>query len=142
MSDLVEQLRRHEGVRSTVYKCTAGFDTIGVGRNISESGLGLSDDEIDYLLENDINRCRKELVIFPWFRELDSVRQDALTNLCFNLGISRLMRFEKALAAMEQRDYAKAAAEFLDSRWAEQVGNRAIEVTIMIRTGEYPKQNR
>ena len=142
MSDLVEQLRRHEGVRSTVYKCTAGFETIGVGRNISESGLGLSEDEIDYLLENDINRCRKELVIFPWFRELDSVRQDALTNLCFNLGISRLMRFEKALAAMEQRDYAKAAAEFLDSRWAEQVGNRAIEVTIMIRTGEYPKQNR
>lgn len=142
MSDLVEQLRRHEGVRSTVYKCTAGFETIGVGRNISESGLGLSDDEIDYLLENDINRCRKELVIFPWFMELDPVRQDALTNLCFNLGISRLMRFEKALAAMEQRDYAKAAAEFLDSRWAEQVGNRAIEVTIMIRTGEYPKQNR
>lgn len=142
MSDLIEQLRRHEGVRSTVYKCTAGFETIGVGRNISESGLGLSDDEIDYLLENDINRCRKELVIFPWFRELDPVRQDALTNLCFNLGISRLMRFEKALAAMEQRDYAKAAAEFLDSRWAEQVGNRAIEVTIMIRTGEYPKQNR
>ena len=50
MSDLIEQLRRHEGVRSTVYKCTAGFETIGVGRNISESGLGLSDDEIDYLL--------------------------------------------------------------------------------------------
>ena len=138
MSDLVEQLKRHEGVRSTVYKCTAGYETIGVGRNIAESGLGLSDDEIDYLLENDINRCRRELVVFPWFLQLDQVRQDALTNLCFNLGISRLMRFEKALAALEQRDYAKAAAEFLDSRWAEQVGNRAIEVATMIRIGKYP----
>ena len=41
MSKLIEQLKVHEGVRSKVYLCSAGYETIGVGRNISESGLGL-----------------------------------------------------------------------------------------------------
>ena len=53
MGELIDMVKRHEGVKSHVYKCTQGFETIGVGRNISESGLGLSPDEIDYLLHND-----------------------------------------------------------------------------------------
>ena len=47
MSKLVEMIKRHEGVKSKVYMCSAGYETIGVGRNVSESGLGLSDDEIE-----------------------------------------------------------------------------------------------
>jgi lysozyme len=67
-------LKRHEGVRDKVYMCSAGYETIGVGRNISESGLGLSEDEIDYLLNNDIKRCREELTIeYEWFSKLDRV---------------------------------------------------------------------
>lgn len=139
MSELIEQLRRHEGVETHVYKCSAGFETIGVGRNVSKSGLGLSADEIDYLLQNDINRCVRELAYaLDWFSSLDGVRQDAMVNLCFNLGLSRLMQFKLALDAMERGEYHRAAAEFLDSRWAKQVGNRAIEVAHMIRMGEYP----
>lgn len=139
MSELIEQLRRHEGVEKHVYKCSAGFETIGVGRNVSKSGLGLSPDEIDYLLQNDINRCVRELAYaLDWFSSLDGVRQDAMVNLCFNLGLSRLMQFKLALDAMERGEYHRAAAEFLDSRWAKQVGNRAIEVAHMIRMGEYP----
>ena len=137
MSRLTEQLRRHEGVEPYVYVCSAGYETIGVGRNISESGLGLSDDEIDYLLQNDIERCKNELSRFPWFTDISSVRQDAIINLCFNLGITRLLGFKKALQAMAEGKFDKAADEFLDSRWAEQVGNRAVEVTQMIRTGMY-----
>ena len=56
MTQLIDMLKLHEGVRSKSYLCSAGFETIGVGRNISESGLGLSDDEINYLLANDIER--------------------------------------------------------------------------------------
>ena len=139
MSDLIKQRRKHEGVETHVYKCSAGFETIGVGRNIAKSGLGLSGDEIDYLLQNDINRCVRELAYaLDWFGTLDGVRQDAMVTLCFNLGLSRLMQFKLALDAMERGEYRKAAAEFLDSRWAKQVGNRAIEVTYMISTGEYP----
>lgn len=135
---LIEDLKRHEGVRSKVYKCTEGFETIGVGRNISSSGIGLSDTEIDFLLLNDIERCEKELAAnFQWFLELDAVRREAIINMCFNLGISRLKGFKNAIAAMESQDYTTAADEFLDSRWAKQVGHRAIEVTHMIETGEY-----
>ena len=39
MSKLVEMIKRHEGVKSKVYLCSAGYETIGVGRNISESVL-------------------------------------------------------------------------------------------------------
>ena len=138
MNKLVKQLRRHEGVRTHAYKCSANMITVGVGRNIDENGgLGLSDDEIDYLLENDIKRCQQELIGLSWFTDLDSVRQDALVNLCFNLGMTRLMGFKNALAAMAVGDYPKAADEFYDSRWAKQVGSRADEVCEMIRTGRY-----
>lgn len=138
MSRLIEQLRIHEGVREKVYLCSAGYETIGVGRNISESGLGLSSDEIDYLLSNDIKRCQQELEFnFDWFKELDDVRRDAMINLCFNIGVTSLKKFSKAIAAMNVHDYETAAMEFLDSRWASQVGTRALDVTDMIRTGDY-----
>lgn len=139
MSKLSDQLRRHEGVRTHAYLCSENKITVGVGRNLDENGgLGLSDDEIDYLLENDIKRCKAELLAFSWFTDLDSVRQDAMVNLLFNLGMTRLMGFRNALAAMEKSDFQKAADEFMDSRWATQVGNRADEVCEMIRTGRYP----
>jgi lysozyme len=48
------------------------------------------------------------------------------------------MGFQNAMGAMAVGDYEKAADEFLDSRWANQVGQRALDVTHMIRTGEYP----
>tara|TARA_R110002167_G_scaffold2973_1_gene14438 strand:+ start:498 stop:911 length:414 start_codon:yes stop_codon:yes gene_type:complete len=129
-------LIKHEAMRLKPYECTAGDLTIGVGRNLDS--MGLSEDEVYYLLQNDIRRCEKELLkAFDWFAHLDTVRQDAMMDMCFNLGISRLRGFEKALNAMEEGDYEEAAVEFLDSNWADQVGQRAITITNMIRTGEY-----
>ena len=138
MSNLVKMLKRHEGVRSKVYKCSAGYETIGVGRNIAESGLGLSDDEIDYLLANDIKRVKEELTdSYFWFPAMNEARQDALVDISFNLGQTRLRGFVKAIEAMSREQFDIAADEFMDSKWATQVGNRAIQVTEMIRTGEY-----
>ena len=138
MSELTEMLRKHEGVRDKVYLCSAGYETIGVGRNISEDGLGLSDDEIDYLLSNDIKRVREELTEeYYWFAGLDEARQDAMIDISFNLGQTRLRGFVKALEAMSREEFENAADEFIDSRWSEQVGDRAVEVTEIIRTGEY-----
>lgn len=138
MKKLIEQLKLHEGVRSHPYDCPAGYLTIGVGRNISETGLGLSEDEIDYLLRNDIERCYQELDRFAWFMDLDTVRQEALVNMCFNLGFTRLTRFTKMMGAMAEGKYALAAAEALDSKWARQVGKRAKDIAHMLEFGEYP----
>ena len=138
MERLVKMLKLHGGVRNHVYVCTAGYETIGVGRNISESGLGLTDEEINILLMNDIERVKKELSSsFSWFVDLDEVRQNAIIDMCFNLGLSRLNQFVKALDGMAAKDYDKAADEFMDSRWSQQVGQRAVTITEMIRTGEY-----
>ena len=138
MSNLIEMLKRHEGVRSHVYLCSAGYETIGVGRNIAESGLGLSDDEVEYLLNNDIERVRQELTdSYFWFPALNEARQDAMIDICFNLGMTRLRGFVNALEAMSREQFDVAADEFMDSRWATQVGNRANEITEMIRVGEY-----
>ena len=137
MSELTEMLRKHEGVRDKVYLCSAGYETIGVGRNISEDGLGLSDDEIDYLLSNDIKRVREELTEeYYWFAGLDEARQDAMIDISFNLGQTRLRGFVKSLEAMAREDFDTAADEFMDSKWSEQVGDRAVEVTEIIRSGE------
>ena len=141
MNRLVEMLRRHEGVRDKVYMCSAGYETIGVGRNISESGLGLSDDEIDYMLNNDINRCREELATeYFWFNTLDVVRKEALIDLSFNIGQTRLRGFVKALGHMAENNFEKAGDEFYDSRWAKQVGDRALELCQMIKSGEYQER--
>ena len=138
MSELTEMLRKHEGVRDKVYLCSAGYETIGVGRNISEDGLGLSDDEIDYLLSNDIKRVREELTEeYYWFAGLAEARPDAMIDISFNLGQTRLRGFVKSLEAMAREDFDTAADEFMDSKWSEQVGDRAVEVTEIIRTGEY-----
>ena len=135
----IETLKRHEGVKYYVYKDHLGYETIGVGRCLKQGvGLGLTHDEVDYLLINDINRCLVELdAAFPRFKDLTEIRREAMINLCFNLGLTRLRKFEKALAAMSIHNYEEAANEFLDSRWAKQVGNRSKEVTEMIRTGEH-----
>ena len=131
-------LKRHEGVRNKVYMCPAGYETIGVGRNISESGLGLSEDEVEYLLKNDILRCRNELLgEYDWFENLDSVRQEAMIDLSFNLGQTKLRTFVKALGHMADGNYEEAGREFYNSRWAEQVGDRSLEVCQMIGSGEY-----
>jgi len=139
---IIAMLKLHEGVETHAYKCTNDKITIGVGRNIDKAGgLGLSDDEIEYLLNNDIDRVIKELgSSYPWFSDLDGVRQAALIDLCFNIGGPRLKGFVKALGAMQDGDYERAADEFIDSRWASQVGSRALEITAMIRTGEWQKE--
>ena len=132
---LIGQLQRHEGNRLRPYTDTVGKLTIGVGRNLTD--VGISDEESDYLLANDIQRARDDLRrTFPWFAALDSVRQAAMVNLCF-LGLGHLLTFEKALTAMAHGQYGQASDEFYDSKWAAQVGMRASELCAQIRTGQW-----
>lgn len=140
MKNLVEALRRHEGVASFAYEDTEGFITVGVGRCLDpERGLGLSEDEIDYLLMNDIKRCYDELGVFSWFHDLSQVRQEVLINMVFNLGLPAFLKFKKTMALVAEGRYEEASQEMLDSKWARQVKGRAIELSEMMRTGQYLK---
>lgn len=137
MTRLEKLLIKHEGYQKKAYEDSVGVVSIGVGRNLDD--LGLSDEEIMYLLNNDIMRCDKELInCFPWYSQLSRVRQEVMLMLCFNLGLTRLRKFVKALSCMERGEFTMAADEFLDSKWAKQVGNRAVELTEMLITNRYP----
>ena len=134
MTTLQALLIRHEGLRLKPYTCTAGKMTIGVGRNLDDNGI--TEVEAMNMLDRDIAVTTATLRDeFPWFADLDRTRKDAVISLGFNLGMPRLKGFKKFLAAMEAKDYEMAATEALDSKWATQVGKRAIELAGMIRTG-------
>jgi lysozyme len=134
MENLKDQLIRHEGLRLTVYDCPAGYKTIGVGRNLE--GKGITEEEAMYLLDNDIKDFQESLSReLPWFDSLDECRKNILTNMAFNLGVSGLLKFKNTLTAIENSNWEEAASQMLDSRWAEQVGGRATELSELMKSG-------
>jgi lysozyme len=132
---LIAQLKVHEGVRSKVYLDTEGIETIGVGRNLRDRGL--SDDEIELMLANDIRDFQEEVEnAFPWWSDLDDVRQRVVVDMAFNMGLGSLSKFVNTLAHIENGRYEEASVEMLDSKWARQVGDRANVLSNMMKTGE------
>ena len=134
LADLVADLRRDEGVAYKPYRDSEGILSIGVGRNLEDRGI--SDDEIDFLLANDLNWVVVDLDRgAPWWREMTTKRQRAFANMVFNLGWPRLSGFKQMLAALEAGDWDEAANQALDSRWAVQVGARAERIAELFRSG-------
>lgn len=145
-----EQLVRHEGLRLKPYRCTAGKLTIGYGRNLDDCGI--SQTEAYVLLENDIQNCEKQLVdeIPEIYYGLDEVRKSVLLNMCISipqsrfaplrepcyLGINGLLGFKNTLAFVKAGDWERAANGMLASKWAKQVGRRAIELSELMRKGK------
>lgn len=144
MKDLIQgvtdQIKLDEGLRLKLYKCSADKMTIGYGRNIEDNGI--TQEEAELLLRNDIRSTKNELAFkFDWFLLLPEEKQGVLINMCFNLGLTRLLKFKKMLLALESGDYYEAAAQMLDSRWANQVGKRAIRLS-KIMEGHSPWDGR
>lgn len=132
---LKDQLVQHEGLRLKPYKDTVDKLTIGVGRNLDD--VGITQAEAMLLLDNDIKRVVADLdQELPWWRHMSKTRQLVLADMAFNLGLPRLKGFKKALAAMAEGRYGDAATEMLDSKWAAQVGPRALRLAQMMRTDE------
>ena len=128
-----DTLTRHEGLRLDLYQCSMGANTIGVGHNLDAKGISAAVAAL--LLEEDIQDAVADLEKnIRGFRELPETVQEALVNLCFNMGIPRLLQFKKTLSYLRDAKYEKAANELLDSRYASQVGYRALEVAQMIRS--------
>ena len=132
------QLEKDEKRSRQLYYDTLNIPTIGIGRNLKR---GLSEDEIDYLFENDYKTHLKELLdAFPWAEHLDEARLGALLNMTFNMGVPRLRGFKNMLASMEAGDYDAAADHAMNSIWSSQVGSRAYRVSEQIRSGQWQFQ--
>lgn len=133
---LKQELMRDEGVRLHPYKDSVGKLTIGVGRNLDD--VGLSPEEVNFLLDHDIDRAvslARSFCIPRDFDALTDTRQRVLVNMAFNLG-GKLWGFKNFREALRVHDYVRAAREMLDSKWAVQVGVRASRLADMMAKGE------
>jgi len=139
----ITMLKKHEGLELYPYEDTVGKTTIGYGHNIDDNGI--SQEIAEALLVSDLHAVQIELTAtfdwyyskFPWPIELDEVRKSVIDNMAFNMGVPRLKTFKKMIQAMEDKDYEEAANQMLDSKWADQVKGRAIELSDMMRTGKW-----
>ena len=131
---LKSMLVRHEALKLKPYICPAGKLTIGIGRNLEDKGISF--EEADFMLDNDIHDALRYLRdIFPGFDAFAEGRQDALIDMAFNLGRQGFEGFKKTIAFIKAGEWEAASMEMLDSKWAAQVGDRATELSGMIKRG-------
>jgi len=132
-------LIRHEGLRLKPYRDIKNKLTIGVGRNLDDTGI--TREEALTLLNNDIATVRREVELgLAWVSRLNPARKDVILDMVFNLGLPRFRRFTRTIAAIKAEDWEDAAREMLDSQWAKQVGKRAKELAAMMTRGKYEVQ--
>lgn len=136
---IIEQLKRDEGFRGQPYQCTEGYLTIGYGRNLDTNPITKGEAEV--LLTNDINHTLARLIAVDLLpsTSIDDLtpRQAVWVNMAFQLGVSGLLRFKKAISAYIEEDYRTCAEELLNSRWAMQTPNRAQRMADQMLTGEW-----
>lgn len=142
-----EQLKRFEGLRLKAYLCPAGKLTIGYGHNcevwpvagVRKVGDGIKRTQAEELLVEDVCFFAEKLdEKIPWWRGLSEPRQAVVLGMAFQLGVSGLLGFRKAMAAMERGDYEDAAREMLDSKWARKDSPlRASELVLQMHEGEW-----
>lgn len=139
MSRTTTQLEKFEGRRRFAYRDSEGYLTIGVGILIDEAkGGGLLDAEIDFIRDNRIKLAiRGILDALPWASRLNEPRMAVLINMAYQLGLDGLLKFKKALRAMEDERWPTAALEMRDSRWHSQTPERCDILAQQMETGEW-----
>ena len=119
-------LRDVEGLRLKPYDDIKGLLTIGYGRNLDDRGIVLNEAEI--MLDNDIDRAIVDLLdIFPNFFSLPINLRIVLVSMMFNLGKFRFLTFRKFIEAVKKGDKKMMVYEFLHSKRAKELKNRAIK---------------
>lgn len=132
------QVKVDEGFRRQLYRDSLGNLTIGYGRLMEKArGGGISQDEAEYMLSNDLRTAERLCEGMPAYLDLSPVRQAVLVNMCFNMGAPTLRGFKRMFTALIRQQYAEAAHEMLDSTWAKQVGARADRLAQQMKSGEW-----
>jgi len=134
IEDLKNEIKADEGCVNSVYLDHLNLKTLGVGHLVTEwdeeydkpVGTTVSDDRVNELFEKDINVTLEECrYLYDDFDNLPEEVQKIIGNMMFNLGRPRLSRFHKMKKAVLDKDWQEAANQMQDSKWYEQVTNRA-----------------
>ena len=129
---ILNDIKRHEGFRSTVYQCTEGYDTIGYGFAVKD--LVLDKGIADLILMQKLHKLLERILIaFPWFKDVEDKAKSVVVNMCYQLGLSGFSKFKKTIYLLETEQYEDASIEMLDSLWAKQTPNRAKELSEALR---------
>ncbi|TDF41910.1 hypothetical protein EYS14_03440 [Alteromonadaceae bacterium M269] len=160
---LFQQIEHHEGRRYEPYKCSRGYWTIGVGRNLDTTGLSkqesieifgeivpkseyvsrlkakpLNDNQIDMLLREDVSTAEDGCYSLVMMGVLNDARKAVLINMAFQMGINGLSKFTNTLVYISLEQYEQASEEMLDSKWhREDSPTRALEMSEQMKTGEW-----
>jgi lysozyme len=135
-NNLIDQIKRDEGYSPTAYRDSRGILTIGYGFNIETAPI--PDDVSNYWLISKVAAVQRALSAqLPWSDGLDAPRRAVLQNMAYNLGVVGLLAFGKMLTAAHSGNWTLAAAEMRASKWAEQVGPRAVRLIAQMETGEW-----
>ena len=122
---LKKRLVDFEGLVLKPYHCSQNYLSIGVGRNLDSNGI--TEEEAMYLLDNDIHKVIEQLdKQWAVWRTFPDAAKYVSIDVAFNMGINTWMSFRKTRAYMEMGEWEEASKELLDSKYAEQVGRRAI----------------
>ena len=114
---LIDDIKKHEGFSSVVYKCTAGYDTIGYGKRIKY--LQVTEEQSTEWLEEDLENLKYTLSgKYDWFLPAPQEVKDIVMNMAYQLGPSAFGRFKKTIKYIANKDYEMCAVEMLDSKWA------------------------
>lgn len=146
MSKLREILKPEEELRLHVYDDATGkpivpgyhvmgHPTIGWGRALDTNGI--TREEAELLLSEDIARANAAICKYPWIWSLTRARQDVCAAMAFQLGAGGFAKFPRLHAALEAGDIATACEEMQNSLWAKQTPKRAARMIEIMRRGEY-----
>ena len=133
-SDLIKQIKEHEGLVLKPYKCPAGKLTIGYGHNLQDNGLSKS--ACEYILYDDIDEAKRNLrTIFgnEFFENLKDSKKIALIDMMFNLGMVKFLTFKRFIFAVETQNWENASYEIIHSRAYEQNKKRYKKLSEQIR---------
>ena len=139
---LREELAEDEGCKYEIYLDHLGLPTFGIGALIKEHdpeygqpvGTPVSEERVRQRFNLDIavtiEDCGR---LYSDFDDLPEEAQLVIANMMFNMGRPRLSKFKGMKAGVDARDWERAADEMVDSRWHDQVPNRAKRLVKRIR---------
>ena len=132
------KIELEEGREHKMYRCPAGYNTIGIGHNLDANGIG--DKAIDAIFEEDLKKVIKELdEKLSWWRDAPDNVQIVLVDLTFNMGMPRLLKFKNTLGLIKRGEYERASYALLKSLYAKQVRNRANRNAVLLRGAKMEK---
>jgi len=145
LEKLQEELEIDEGCKYEIYLDHLGYPTFGVGHLVLESdpeygwevGASIDTHRVNEAFESDIcgvlHDCSK---LYSDFGDLPEEVQLIIANMMFNMGYTRLSKFKGMKRGVDARDWNTAADEMVDSRWYNQVTNRANRLVERMRSIE------